>query len=326
MIETPEAEIVLAPVGIFQPERSARRLELALRGIELGIVGKLRVDRLETAGDRIVDHHEIARRRQGHIKIHPQHIALADGVGLGQQAPFAAVLAAIFAVDLDAGIGVAILGIGGGISETGGVIEAPGALTGDGHLPFAPDIRLLDGMAQRDLRIAEILEDGVADRLVAPVCRRHEVRLVLLVKTAVIGQGIGAEHIFLGVLPMIAAAAALGDGAHHLEGRIGGDRRPVGQRADRDEGRQHGAILAQRAVEHAGIAVIDLFVKDELPATFRGVVEHHLGGVARHLFGALHMGRGQGEMRLAEKAHLLDEGRIALEIGEVRLMILGQRR
>ena len=113
-------------------------LNLPFFRVHSGCGGKIGVNRLQSAGHRIVHHHEMPSRGHGDEEIDPHNIAPPDLHGAFQQNEFTFALLRILPPDLDAGVdpgGVIDFEI---IGNAGRIIKPALALTRQAQIgPFA---------------------------------------------------------------------------------------------------------------------------------------------------------------------------------------------
>ena len=107
-------------------------------------------------------------------------------------------------------------------------------------------------------------ETTSAELIVVQGHRQLHVRDVLLEGPRIVEQGIHAEHVLLGVFPVIAVAPGLGDGTGHGGG--GGTETMAVQVGYAAEGREYRAVGSERRGQDPVEPIVDVVIEGEFAA------------------------------------------------------------
>ena len=106
------------------------------------------------------------------------------------------------------------------VGQPGCVVETADAAPLDLDTGSTPRVATVHGTFERGGRVAHIHECGLAKQFIVHERLDCHVRLLLFIDASKIDKRIHAKHIFLGVLPVVAAFPILRDGAHELKGNV----------------------------------------------------------------------------------------------------------
>ena len=106
------------------------------------------------------------------------------------------------------------------IRKAGTVVETALALPVQFYRRPTARVTGTNGSLKRHGIIAQIREFGPAQHLFIEKCHQRHVGRFTFIHATVINQGVHAKHVFLGIFPVIAIFAALGNIAHEFKRNI----------------------------------------------------------------------------------------------------------